>query len=98
MFQVFIFLNRVWLGECMDGNLYKLPRVAYKSKEKKVPSFLNPQSDVWCVVVSQGGGWTVWPEASLQGGLQRHLEPGGVAGAAELPDSPLPPGGREQQL
>lgn len=56
------------------------------------------QGDVWCVAVSQGGGRAVWQEAALQGGLQRHLESGGVAGAAELPDGPLPPGGRERQL
>lgn len=60
----------------------------------------NPHSIVWCVgvAVSQGGGWTVWAEVSSQGGLQRHLESGGVAGATQLPYSPLPPGSGEQQL
>lgn len=53
---------------------------------------------MYCVAVPQGGGWTVWAGASQQGGLWHHMDPGGVAGAAELPDSPLLPGSGQQQL
>ncbi|KAF3844414.1 hypothetical protein F7725_007577 [Dissostichus mawsoni] len=40
----------------------------------------------------KGGGWPVWQGAPPQVRAQQHLEPGGVAAAAGLPECLLPPG------
>lgn len=89
-------LNELTVLELKKKKNQSLPRYLFLYHSTKCQTVIP--GVVWCVVVSQGGGWTVRTGSSMQGGLQLHVEPGGVAGAPQLPDGLLPPGGGQQQL